>query len=532
MNAFFKEWKSDVSAGLVVFLVAIPLCLGIALASGAPLFSGIIAGFIGGIVVTLFSNSSLGVSGPAAGLVAIVVVAIQDFGFDAFLAAVAIAGVIQISLGILRCGIIGYYFPSSVIKGMLVAIGLIIILKQIPHAVGYDADFEGDLAFIQPDGHNTISELGYSMAALSPGAIAVFFVSLGIVVLWESRFVKNHIKILATIPGPLVAVGVGVALNLLFQGVENFALKSSQLVNLPIADDLTSFFMQFRLPDFTALANPAIYVCAATIAIVASIESLLCTEATDKLDPYRRTTNLDRELKAQGIGNLVSGLIGGLPVTQVIVRSSTNIQSGAKTRLAAFVHGLLLLVCVAFIPGILNLIPLSSLAAILCVVGYKLAHPAKFKEIYDLGLNQFAPFICTVGAIMVTDLLLGIGVGLFVAAFFILRNDYNHSHWLHEEATSEGHRLRLVLSENVSFLNKGSIMRTLREIPENSRVLIDATDSMHIDEDVLDIFKDFQAKAEYKNIDLEIRGIGAEKKVERPSKVNLTDATDRLKVSA
>ena len=517
MNTFFKEWKSDLPAGLIVFLVAIPLCLGIALASGAPLFSGLIAGMVGGLVISLLSDSALGVSGPAAGLVAIVIVAIQDLGFESFLLAVSIAGLIQLALGFARAGIIGYYFPSSVIKGMLAAIGLIIILKQIPHALGYDQDYEGDLAFRQEDGYNTFSEIGHAMELLTPGAVIITLVCLAILILWERPFMKK-VKAFSIIQGPLVAVIVGIVLNLVFQGFPNLLLEPEHIVAIPVASGFSSFIDQFSLPDFSAISNVKVYTVALTLAIVASIESLLCAEATDKLDPYKRTTNLNTELKAQGVGNLVSGLIGGLPVTQVIVRSSTNIQSGGKTRAAAFFHGILLLLCVALIPNILNLIPLASLAAILFMVGYKLAKPSKFTEMYKLGWTQFAPFVITIVAILLTDLLIGIGIGLVASIFFILQNNYRNSYWLHSEESTEGAKLKLVLSEDVSFLNKGSILKTLKEIPPRSSVIIDATDSVHIDQDVLDIFEDFRSKAAFKNITLEIRGIGDQGEVTRPVK--------------
>lgn len=517
MNSFFKEWKSDLPAGLIVFLVAIPLCLGIALASGAPLFSGLIAGMVGGLVISLLSDSALGVSGPAAGLVAIVIVAIQDLGFESFLLAVSIAGLIQLALGFARAGIIGYYFPSSVIKGMLAAIGLIIILKQIPHALGYDQDYEGDLSFRQEDGYNTFSEIGHAMELLTPGAVIITLVCLAILILWERPFMKK-VKAFSIIQGPLVAVIVGIILNLIFKGFPNLLLEPEHIVAIPVASGFSSFVNQFSLPDFSAITNVQVYTVGLTLAIVASIESLLCAEATDKLDPYKRTTNLNTELKAQGVGNIVSGLIGGLPVTQVIVRSSTNIQSGGKTRAAAFFHGILLFLCVALIPNILNLIPLASLAAILFMVGYKLAKPSKFTEMYKLGWTQFAPFVITIVAILLTDLLIGIGIGLVASIFFILQNNYRNSYWLHSEESTEGAKLKLVLSEDVSFLNKGSILKTLKEIPPRSSVIIDATDSVHIDQDVLDILEDFRSKAAFKNITLEIRGIGDHGEVTRPVK--------------
>ena len=407
---------------------------------------------------------------------------------------------------------------------MLAAIGLIIILKQIPHALGYDQDYEGDLAFWQKDGFNTFTEIGHAMELFTPAAIIISLICLAILILWERPFMKK-VKAFSIIQGPLVAVIVGIILNIIFKGFPNLTLEPEHIVALPVASDFTSFINQFTLPDFSAISNPGVYTAGITLAVVASIESLLCAEATDKLDPQKRTTNLNRELKAQGVGNLISGLIGGLPVTQVIIRSSTNIQSGGKTRAASFFHGILLLVCVATIPRLLNMIPLASLAAILLMVGYKLAKPSKFKEMWKLGWTQFAPFVITIIAILLTDLLIGIGIGLVASIFFILQNNYRNSYWYHKEDTQDGSRLRLVLSEDVSFLNKGSILKTLKEIPPKSSVLIDASDSVHIDQDVLDILEDFKTKAKFKEIDLEIRGIGDDKEVSpRPVKEVLATA--------
>ncbi len=518
LRNFFKDIKYDLPAGIVVFLVAVPLCLGIALASGAPLFSGIIAGIVGGTVVVIASGSPLGVSGPAAGLAVIVLAAIQDLGsFEVFLFAVVLAGIIQIILGFLRAGIIGYYFPSSVIKGMLSGIGLIIILKQIPHALGYDKDYEGDLAFWQSDGGNTFSAFGKAMEALSPGAILASTVALVILVLWEQKFMKN-IPIFRIIQGPLIAVISGITIYLGVQGT-GWALKPDQMVNLPVASDFSSFIGQFTLPDFTAWNNSEVYVIAITIAVVASLETLLCVEATDKLDPYKRLTPTNRELKAQGLGNMLSGLIGGLPVTQVIVRSSANIQSGGRTKAAALIHGILLLASVALIPVVLNMIPLASLAAILVVVGFKLAKPALFKEMYQLGWNQFLPFVTTVVAILLTDLLMGIGIGLVVAIFYILLNNYKAPFFFKPEAHEPGKPIRIELSEDVSFLNKASVMLTLKKLPENSHVIIDASKSVSIDYDVIDIINDYKANAEYKNIELEIVGLQERKRNQSASKL-------------
>ncbi|MGB1317282.1 MAG: SulP family inorganic anion transporter, partial [Flavobacteriales bacterium] len=414
MKNYISSFKSDIPAGVVVFFVAVPLCLGIALASGAPLFSGVIAGIVGGIIVGAISGSQLGVSGPAAGLAVIVLTAIQDLGgFEIFLMAVVLAGVFQIILGIVKAGIIGYYFPSAVIKGMLAAIGIIIFLKQIPHAFGYDADFEGDLGFMQADGYNTFTELGHMLGFISPGATLVAAVSLVILILWDRPFMKRH-KVFQMVQGPLVAVGTGMLLTALLSNNSYWAISNEHTVNLPVSDGFSDFLTQFTLPDFSAITNPSVWIVGATIAIVASLETLLCVEATDKLDPQKRITPTNRELLAQGVGNAVSGLIGGLPVTQVIVRSSANIQTGGKTKVSAIFHGVMLLFCVMIIPTVLNMIPLASLAAILLVVGYKLAKPVLFKEMWKAGYIQFIPFMVTVLGIVFTDLLVGITLGMAV----------------------------------------------------------------------------------------------------------------------
>ncbi len=518
LKSFFSEIKSDFPAGIVVFLVAVPLCLGIALASGAPLFSGIIAGIVGGTIVALSSGSQVGVSGPAAGLAVIVLTAIQDLGaFETFLLAVALAGIFQIVLGFLRAGIIGYYFPSSVIKGMLSGIGLIILLKQIPHVFGYDKDYAGDLSFVQPDGGTTFSAFGKMFEYISPGALLVSMVCLAILILWEQKFMKK-IKVFQLIQGPLVAVTAGILLNL---GLQNtaWAIKAEHLVALPVASDIAGFFQQFTFPDFSQITNPEVFVVAMTIAVVASLETLLCVEATDKLDPQKRVTPTNRELKAQGLGNFVSGLIGGLPVTQVIVRSSANIQSGGKTKASAFIHGILLLFCVAMIPVVLNMIPLASLAAILILVGYKLAKPSLFKSMYKLGWQQFMPFIATIVGILLTDLLIGIGIGLVVAVFYILLTNYKAAYFLHREENPEDHSVVLKLSEDVTFLNKASILRTLNGLPNDTKVTIDATESVNIDYDVIEIIEEFRANAKSKNIDLRIKGINMEThELESPKK--------------
>jgi MFS superfamily sulfate permease-like transporter len=500
----FKELKNDFPAGVVVFLVAVPLCLGIALASGAPLFSGIIAGFVGGIVVTLISGSQLGVSGPAAGLAVIVLTAIEKLGsYEVFLSAVVIGGALQLILGFLRAGSIGYYFPTSVIKGMLAGIGVIIVLKQIPHAFGYDGDYEGDVFFQQPDGENTFSELINMLNYVNPAAIIISVLSLGILLLWDLVLVKKS-KIFQIIQGPLVVVLAGIGLNLFFQHFfDGITLRGNHLVSLPVADSIGVFLGQFTYPDFSRVLTWDVLATGVTLAIVASLETLLSLEATDKLDPYKRISPPNRELKAQGVGNLVSGLIGGLPITQVIIRSSTNIQSGGRTKLSALIHGILLLVTVMAIPGLLNMIPLASLAAVLIIVGYKLAKPVLFKSMYRAGWNQFLPFVITIVAIVFTDLLTGIGIGMVVAIFFLLKSSYQVSHEVHESKGAGGkQKYRMELAQEVTFLNKGSIMESLRKIPENSEVEIDMSRSAMVDHDVKELIEDFKDTAKRKNIDL------------------------------
>ncbi len=503
-DGIFKNLKYDLPASIVVFLVAVPLCLGIALASGAPLFSGIIAGIVGGIVVGALSGSQLGVSGPAAGLAVIVLTAIQELGaFEVFLMAVVIGGIFQLLLGFAKAGIIGYYFPSSVIKGMLSGIGVIIFLKQIPHAVGYDKDYEGSLSFQQPDGHNTFSELYYMFEAISPGAVIITSLSLLILILWEQKFMKN-IKVFQIIQGPLVVVALGIFLNLLFQNMPSLSLNGEQIVAIPVAESISGFLSQFTFPDFSSITNPAVWITGATIAVVASLETLLCLEATDKLDPFKRVAPANRELISQGVGNVISGLIGGLPITQVIVRSSTNIQSGGRTKTSAIMHGFILLGCAALIPAVLNLIPLSSLAAILFLVGYKLAKPALFKQMYNLGQSHFVPFMVTILGIVFTDLLMGIGMGLAVAIFYVLWNNYKKPFLFRSEDHVDKNTIRLELAEDVTFLNKASIQRTLNALPEGSRVVIDASKTINVDHDVVEIIEDFKINAKFKNIELDI----------------------------
>ncbi|WP_375325776.1 SulP family inorganic anion transporter [Flagellimonas sp. GZD32] len=511
----FKYIKNDLPASIVVFFVALPLCLGIALASGAPLFSGLISGIIGGIVVGALSGSQIGVSGPAAGLAAIVLTAIGTLGgYQNFLVAVVLGGIIQFLFGILRAGIIAYYFPSSVIKGMLTGIGIIIILKQIPHFFGYDADPEGDWAFFQVDGENTFSEIINTINFISPGATLIAIIALGILILWSTVLTKKS-KIFELIQGPLVAVVVGIVYYVVTQGSETMGISSEHLVKVPVPDSLESFLGFFSFPNFSAITNTEVWVTAFTIALVASLETLLCVEATDKLDPDKRTTPTNRELMAQGVGNTLSGLVGGLPVTQVIVRSSANIQSGGKTKLSAIIHGFFLLISVILIPTLLNKIPLSVLAAILFIVGYKLAKPSLFKTMYQSGWKQFVPFVVTVVGIVFTDLLVGISLGLLVGIVVVLIKSYQNSHFLHIEDKSNGvHRIKMTLAEEVTFFNKGAILKELDSLPENSYLTLDVRKTRYLDNDIVEILEDFSSKAKNRNIDIKL--ISERGEVENP----------------
>jgi MFS superfamily sulfate permease-like transporter len=505
MKKHLSTLKTDLPASVVVFFVALPLCLGIALASGAPLFSGLIAGIIGGIIVGALSGSKVGVSGPAAGLAAIVLTAIGTLGgYQNFLVAVVLGGVIQIVFGFLKAGVIGYYFPSSVIKGMLTGIGIIIILKQIPHFFGYDADPEGDFAFFQVDGENTFSELINSINYVQPGSALIGLIGLSILILWDKVLSKKG-KIFHIIQGPLVAVVVSVVFYLITKDSGLFAIQPSNLVSVPIPNDISSFIGQFSFPNFSVITNPEVWVVGFTIALVASLETLLCVEATDKLDPHKNVTPTNRELFAQGTGNILSGLIGGLPITQVIVRSSANIQSGGKTKLSAIIHGFLILISVIIIPNFLNMIPLSVLAAILLVVGYKLAKPALFLEMYQLGIKQFAPFTITVLGIVFIDLLYGIGLGLAVGIIVILYKSYENSHFLHKESDdADNSKIKMTLAEEVTFFNKGAILKELNNIAENSYLEFDVRKTRYLDNDIIEILEDFAVKAIEKNITIKI----------------------------
>ena len=502
----FSNLKSDFASGLVVFLVALPLCLGIALASGAPLFSGIISGVIGGIVVGYLSQSHLSVSGPAAGLTAIVLTAITDLGsFNAFLLAVLIAGIIQLILGFIKAGTISNYFPNNVIEGMLAGIGVIIILKQIPHAFGYDPDFEGDESFFQPDGQNTFSEIFNIFDHVQLGSIVIAVISLAILILWNKVDFLKKIKL---VPPALVAVIVSILLNEFFiQSGSNLTIVKEHLVSLPVPKSLEEFKNIIVTPDFTAISNSKVWIVAITIAVVASIETLLCIEASDRMDAQKRYTNTNVELKAQGIGNILSSLIGGLPMTSVVVRTTANNTAGAKSKMSAIIHGVLLFVSVLAIPSILNKIPLATLAAVLLLVGYKLANPATIKHFWKKGKYQFIPFIATFGAVVFTDLLKGVALGMIISVIFVLKGNMKRAYKFRKEEYHDGDIIHIDLAQEVSFLNKAAIKSTLSEIPENAFVTINASNTVYIAHDILTMITEFaEVNAKELKIDVKLEG--------------------------
>lgn len=517
----FKNSRHDVPSGIVVFFVALPLCLAIAqVSTGRPelVFSGIIAGIIGGIIVGSLSGSALGISGPAAGLVVIVSDAIAGLsrdgdylsGFKAFLLAVCIAGVIQVLAGYLKAGVIGQYFPSSVIKGMLAAIGITIILKEFPHAMGYDKDFMGDEAFEQKDGHNTFTELYYAMRYSSPGAVVIAVLSLGLLVGIEKTRLSRA-KIFRIFPSALFVVVIATLANIfMVYFIPSWQLGGEHLVQLPVAASAREFTSFFTLPDFTQLGNPEIYKIAATIAIIASLETLLSLEATDKLDPLKRKSPGNRELKAQGVGNFLSGLLGGLPVTQVVVRSSANINAGAKSRLSAIVHGSILLIAAALVPGYINFVPLACLASILILIGYKLADLSLFRKMYQIGWNQFIPFIVTIIAILATDLLRGIVIGMICACFYIIRANYRTTFRLRSKKQGPGEAIYLELSEQMTFVNKDVVTTALQAVPANSKLVLDGRRNKYMDHDVLEAIHDFiEHRAKDLHIEVECVNIPA-----------------------
>lgn len=559
----FANLKQDFASGLVVFLVALPLCLGIALASGAPLFSGIISGVIGGIVVGYFSQSHLSVSGPAAGLTSIVLTAITDLGaFNVFLLSVVLAGVIQLLLGFIKAGSISNYFPNNVIEGMLAGIGVIILLKQIPHAFGYDKDYEGDMNYEQTDGQNTFTELLQLVDYVNFGAIIITIVSLLILIFLPKIKLFQKIKI---VPPALIAVVVSIIINELFiQSGSSLQILKENLVNLPIPQTIDDFKSVFVFPDVSQIINPKVWIVAVTIAVVASIETLLCIEASDRMDAQKRYTDTNVELKAQGIGNIVSGLLGGLPMTSVVVRTTANNAAGAKSKMSTIIHGFLLLISVITIPFLLNKIPLATLAAVLLMIGYKLAVPnikhfAKYMPnainllilfvivllivfqnsnsialkilltvavilqlviIYfkskksrefaiKLSRNQYLyfPFFATIIAVVFTDLLKGVALGMIISIFFVLKGNMQRAYLFKKSEYTDGDIIHIDLAEEVSFLNKAAIKHTLATIPKNSSVIINASKTVYIDFDVLTLIKEFKnAHAKTENISVKLIG--------------------------
>jgi len=511
-----SDLKTDAVSGIVVFLVALPLCLGIAVASGASPFAGIITGVIGGIIVGYLSNSHVSVSGPAAGLIAIVLLAIIDLGFEAFILAVVLAGIMQLILGFAKAGTISNYFPFGVIEGMLTGIGIIIIKKELPHAIGYDNEHEGDFfnySLTDQADSGFFNEFLNSFNFAHTGIIIVALISIGIIVAFNNVAFLKKIKAL---PAALVVVIIGIVLNEIFRlFIPDYFISGNHLVTLPISGSVSEFIGQFTLPDFSAVSNPKVWITAATIAAVASIETLLCIEAGDKLDPYKRYSNANTELKAQGVGNILAGLLGGLPMTSVIVRTTANITAGAKTKLSAIIHGALLLLSVILIPTLLNKIPMACLAGILIMIGFKLASPAVFKKMWGIGKSQFFPFIVTVIGVVGIDLLKGVGLGLLVSIFFILLGNMKLAYFFKREEHKEGDIINIDLAQEVSFLNKAAIKQTLGHLPENSKVVISAKNTVYIDYDVLELIKDFTNHgAKNKNITVKLLDFKSAYKIE------------------
>ncbi len=503
----WNNLRYDLPSGLVVFLVALPLCLGIALASDAPLFSGVITGVIAGVLVGSLSGSQLSVSGPAAGLTTIVASSIHSLGgFEAFLCAVFLSGVFQVLLGALRAGALAGLFPVSVIKGMLVAIGITIILKQIPHAVGGQADFDDEMGFYSLTGQdNALGEISRALLTLSPSAVVICLASLLLLIYWESPAAKK-LKLTSYLPGPLATVVLGAVLNeifhLHFTGL-GLTAEDGHLVQLPAIASVGDLLHELSFPDFSHFGSKGVWLAGMTIAAVGSIETLLCIESTDKMDPYRRMSNNNRELIAQGIGNACAGLVGGIPMTSVIVRSSANIYAGARTRMSAVFHGAILLLCVLLIPGLLNMIPLASLAAVLLIVGYKLAHPLLFKKMFRLGADQFLPFIITVLAILFTNLLTGVMVGLVVGLGVVLKASYYSAIMVIED----GDHSLIRFTKDVTFVHKLKLKKALMALKDGTKVIIDGSRAMFIDHDIYELVQDFVQTAPQRNIEVELHNM-------------------------
>lgn len=504
-NHLLANLRSDFASGLVVFLVALPLCLGIALASGAPLFAGIITGIVGGIVVGFLSQSHISVSGPAAGLTAIVFVAIADLGYEAFLVAVILAGAMQLVLGLLKAGTISNYFPSNVIEGMLAGIGVIIFIQQIPHALGADVEIGAGLAIF--------SSVFSAFQDIQPGIVIITAASLAVLIAWQKVPALKKLKL---IPGALVAVVLGIVINGIFIAIgSSLAVGPNYLVSLPVPSSMDELREVFITPAFASIANPGVWVVAVTITIVASIETLLCIEATERIDPLKRFVNTNVELRAQGIGNMISGVLGGLPMTSVVVRSSANANAGAKSKMSAIIHGLLLLICVASIPALLNKIPMATLAAILLTIGYKLANPATIKHFWEKGKYQFVPFIATLLAVVFLDLLKGVALGMIISVLAILKGNIKRAYYFRKEQYKNGDVIHVDLAQEVSFLNKAAIKLTLNNLPKNSKVIINASDTVYIAHDVLDLIHEFKTiNAPEKGIEVLLIGFKAAYKLE------------------
>ncbi|WP_045223935.1 bifunctional SulP family inorganic anion transporter/carbonic anhydrase [Methyloterricola oryzae] len=503
--------KQDIPAGLVVFLIALPMCLGIALASGAPLYSGIIAGIIGGLVVGSLSRSPHSVTGPATGLTAFTMFAIQELGsYEAFLLSVVFAGLLQILLGLARAGLIADYFPSNVVQGMLTGIGLIIILKQLPHALGWDMDAEGDFAFFQNDGKNTFTELGSLLSNLHPGAAAVSLLAVAGMIAVDVR------RKLGWIPGSLAAILAGLLFNEILLALHSpWALNGSHLVNLPVTRGLADFAQAVDFPDFSRWNDPKVLEFGLMIGLLASVETLLCLEALSKLDPERRYVPPNEELVAQGVGNALSGMIGGLPMTSVVVRSSANLEAGARSQLSTICHGALLLLAVLAMPALLNHIPLAAVAAVMLMVGYKLVRPEALRAIFAQGRDQYIPFLVTVGAVLLTDILRGVAIGLAVSILFILQRNFRDPLSFFRNRHIKDRIIKIELSTEVSFLSRANVLVSLASVPPDSRLIIDASKSAYIDADVLEIIRDFiQIKAPAKSIQLTLLGFKSEYAIE------------------
>lgn len=499
-----NTFGSDLKAGVVVFLVALPLCLGIAMACNVPLFSGIISGVVGGILVSILSGARYSVSGPAAGLTSIVISAIATLGsYEIFLAAVVFAGIIQILLGLLKAGGLGNYIPNAVIKGMLAGIGIILIIKQIPHLFGYDKDPEGDMEFFQLDGENSFTELVHMINFITPGSLLIGIISFALLIICGKSFYKDH-KIFTNLPAPLLVVIVGILLTIAFRSSVFLQIESQHLVSLPEIKDFGDLRANLAFPDFSFMGNVKFWTIALTIGLVASIETLLNIEATDKLDPDKNETNSNRELFAQGAGNILAGLVGGLPVTSVIVRSSANINSGAKTKLSIIIHALLLLISVIAFPGLLSLIPNSALAAILIVTGFKLTKIPIFKEQFKSGLEQFLPFVITIIVMLLTDLLKGVGAGILISVFFIIRDNIKFSFESSSDTIDGKLYYLLKLPQHVTFFNKGYLIRFFEKVKPHSKLIIDGSINKKINRDAKDVISDFISTAKHKQIEVEL----------------------------